>query len=245
MPKTNTYDVFKFRTDNRPVNKKHVQDLVNSIKSHNLLELQPITINGDMEILDGQHRLLAAKQLGVDIYYQIEKKLTSADIITMNISKSWGAADYVNYYVKNGHLEYQRLESFMKEHGISLRVAMHLLLGASLDKKAEFRLGKFKFPEGDFTNALEMCWETVGIIKRLNGHSSYSTSARFWQCMVKLANHPEFDKKKWIFNLERLITRMGPRARMTDYLRLFMDIYNYKNHTKIDLLAEEKMEEVA
>ncbi len=246
MPKTNNYEQFKFRTDNRvSINQKHIRDLMESIKSRNLLELRPITVNGDMEVLDGQHRLLAAKALGVEIFYQIEEKLTSGDIIIMNVSKQWGMLDYLNYYTKNGFLEYQRLEAFIKEHNISLKVAQNLTIGTGKDKKAEFRLGTFVFPEGDFTTAIDVCWETIGVIKKQNGFSGFTSNARFWQCLVMLANHPDFDHKKWMFNLERLATKLGPRSSNKDYLRMLMDVYNYKNHSKIDLLSELKIEEVA
>ena len=37
--------------------------------------MRPIVVNKKMEVMDGQHRLMAAKQLGVEIYYQEEKNL--------------------------------------------------------------------------------------------------------------------------------------------------------------------------
>ncbi len=246
MPKTSNYEQFKFRTDNRAsINQKHVLDLSHSIKSRNLLELRPITVNKDMEVLDGQHRLLAAKMLGVEIWYQIEEKLTSADIIIMNVSKSWSNIDYLNYYCKNGYLEYQRLDAFMKEHNVSLKVATYLTMGSTHDKQADYRMGKFVFPNYDLAEPINVCWETIGFIRKVNGFSPYTNNARFWQCLVVLANHPEFDKTKWMFNLERLATKIGPRARTKDYLQMFMDIYNYRNQSKIDLLSEDKIEEVA
>jgi len=87
--KTTNYEIFTFREDNREkIDKKHLARLVESIKSRNLLELRPIMVNEKLEIVDGQHRLLAAKQLGYEIYYQKEENLDCADIVRMNLSKA-------------------------------------------------------------------------------------------------------------------------------------------------------------
>ena len=100
--KTKNYEMFKFREDNRlKIDQSHVNKLINSIQSRNLLDMRPIIVNSDYEILDGQHRLLAAKNLGVEIYYEIEEKLEHKDIILMNVAKSWAVCDYMNYFVKN------------------------------------------------------------------------------------------------------------------------------------------------
>ncbi len=89
IKKTKNYEMFTFREDNREkIDQSHVQRLVFSIEKRNLLELRPIIVNEKFEVIDGQHRLMAAKFLDVEIFYQQEKKLDAKDIITMNITNT-------------------------------------------------------------------------------------------------------------------------------------------------------------
>ena len=85
IQKTKDYEMFKFRDDNRPLSQPHLKALIDSIKSKNLLEMRPIQVNAQFEVIDGQHRIAAAKALGVDIYYQVEESLNPEDIIRLNI----------------------------------------------------------------------------------------------------------------------------------------------------------------
>ena len=71
MKKTKDYSQFKYLPGNRDLVLNHVDRLVKSISKNNLLKNNPIMINKQGYILDGQHRLQAAEELGVDIYYNV------------------------------------------------------------------------------------------------------------------------------------------------------------------------------
>lgn len=237
--KTNDYEMFKFRADNREkIDQNHVLRLVDSIKSRNLLDLRPIIVNEEMEVIDGQHRLLAAKILQVEIYYQIEKTMHGNDIILMNIAKSWTTTDYLNYYCKNEYSEYIKLKEFMKKNQLNLKIALNMIMGASRAQFRDFKSGDFKFLDGDLYDNLDVCWDTINLIKKMNGFSPYTSSTRFWKALIKLINHPHFFAEKWIFNLQRMIERFSPKATTADYCRLMMEIYNWKNSDRVYLLDE-------
>ena len=237
MKKTNDYDIFKFRADNRDhIDKNHVMRLVNSIQSKNLLELRPIAVNKDYEVIDGQHRLLAAKQLGVDIYYTVEEKLDCKDIVLMNLSKAWGWYDYLNYYCKNDYQHYLHLKNFIEQHKISLKLGMNITMGGTSEAYEKFRNGEYTFDEEGYGPNLQICWDTIREIRRVNGFSPYTGSVRFWNAMLQLIRHPDFDVKHWNDNYPKLIARFGIRSTIREYLKMMMDIYNYRKNTKISLL---------
>jgi len=241
IKKTNEYSMFIFRDDNREkIDQKHVLRLVESIKSRNMLDLRPICVNGKFEVIDGQHRLLAAKHLGVEIYYQVEESLNSQDIILMNVAKTWSSADYLNYYCQNGHQEYIALKEFIKVNQVSLKVALSICMGTSKDVFREFKEGKLSFKEELLSEYIPACWQTIDYIKRMNGFSAYTDSTRFWRALVKLVMHHNFDMSKWIKNLGRMIERVGPRAKTEDYLTLFMDIHNWRNSARVSLLEDDE-----
>jgi len=238
--KTKEYDKFVFRKDNRErIDQAHVKRLMESITARNMLEFRPMLVNEDYEVIDGQHRLLAAKALNIDIYYQVQKNLCADEILLMNVVKTWSMADYLNYYCKNDYKEYIKLQKFLKEYSINLKIALNMLMGSSKNKYFEFRKGLFINNDEFVENDIEICWETVNYIKKMNGFSAYTSSGRFWKAMIKMIRHPSFHKEKWKNNLQKMVERFGPKARTEDYLMLFMDVYNYRNTEKINLIHHE------
>ena len=100
----------------RPISHNHLQDLVNSIKKDNRLHLHPIIVYPDEDknylVIDGQHRLAAAKLLNLTIHYVVSDEYNDFSLIDDQISKNWKQADYLNYYVIKKlptYLKYMRL----------------------------------------------------------------------------------------------------------------------------------------
>ncbi len=239
IQKTKEYDLFKFRQDNREkIDQGHVKRLIQSIKSCNLLELRPVLVNQDMEIIDGQHRVLAAKALQTHVYYQIDKSLQAKDIILMNISKSWTMGDFLNFYCSHNYVEYIKLRDFMKKHNLILKVALNIAIGQTHESFRGFKDGKFKFNDDALDGELAICWDTINYIKKINGHSPYTSSNRFWKGLLKLIRHPDFDPKKWHTNLQKMIENFCAKASMDDYVSMMQHVYNYRNHNKIKLNEE-------
>jgi ParB-like nuclease domain len=241
IQKTKNYSMFKFRDDNREkgVCPAHVKLLIESIKKNNLLDMCPILVNSDMEIVNGQHRVKAAEALGVDIYYEINERLTGTDIILMNTNKNWSNPDILNYYVKNHYPEYMKLDQFLKHNNVSLKIGLSLLLNGLHDELFKFKHGEFVFDDSLVGNSIETCWETIHFIRKINGQSFYTNTARFWKPMVRLFRNEHFDLNKWRSNLRQHIDKFFPRANTQGYVKLIQDTYNWKNHHKIDIMGED------
>ena len=238
--KTKEYSIFIFREDNKHrIEKSHIKRIVDSIKSRNLLELRPILVNQKMEIIDGQHRLLAAKELGVEIYYTIEQNLGTPDIILLNSAqKNWVLKNYLNYYCENGYKEYLKLKEFMKKNDLPLRVALDMCHGKTRKSVREFKEGKFTFTNEFLPQELEICWQTIEYIQKMNGFSAYTTSSRFWRALLRLVRNIHFDARKWEQNLSRMVERFTAKASTEDYCRLMMEVHNWKNSERVNLLDE-------
>lgn len=93
--KTTDYSKFKFLRGNRDINKKNLQDVIRSMSKNFYIE--PIKVNENMEIIDGQHRFTACKTLGLPVYYIIENGLGIKDVKNLNtIGKQWGNSDFLS-----------------------------------------------------------------------------------------------------------------------------------------------------
>ena len=235
--KTKDYEKFNFIEGNRfKINHGHVRNLVNSIKQRNLLQYRPIEVDSSFGIIDGQHRLLAAKALGVDIYYEIKKDLTINEVIALNNSRPWGIADYLHFYVTKGFVEYIKLKDFCEKNNINISVALSLTIGRALDGRVNFREGRYVFPEDKLNVDINFIHETISVIKRKNTYSAYVNSPRFWNGLARLFNHPDFIEYRWFSNLEKLCGRIGPCVSLNDYTKMFQDIYNYHQREKIEVI---------
>ena len=67
---TDDLEMFNQINGNRPPNVQHINRLCDSIKLNGVLQ-NPIIVNEFMDIIDGQHRLLAAKKAKSSIFFII------------------------------------------------------------------------------------------------------------------------------------------------------------------------------
>ena len=69
MQETKDYGKFTFLTANRPIHRGHVNKLKKSLTEYGFLDSQPITVTPDFRIIDGQHRFIACKEMGLPVKF--------------------------------------------------------------------------------------------------------------------------------------------------------------------------------
>ena len=148
IQKTKDYSKFKRFSSNRRIIRSHLKNLIVSISQQNLLPENPIIVNEKMEIVDGQHRLEAAKMLKIDIYYIVKSGASTEDVRLLNQAlKPWFMSDYVRLYEVSGNKNYTILREFCEKNSIPLGRAMGWLTGVHHNRNniiQGFREGKFE-----------------------------------------------------------------------------------------------------
>lgn len=239
MQKTTDYSMFQFRHDNRTgISDKHVEKLKKSIKLNNLLEFRPMIVNQKMEVMDGQHRLMAAKELGVPIYF-IKEDIEQKHLITLNTLKSWSLSDYLNFYVKNGYEEYIKFNQFLLKSGLKISAAMRLQANNSHGLEI-FRNGSFKFNEFNTFDKFDRINNILNYIKSLKTYSSFLNSVRLYCALIQVVSHENYDEGKFLKNIARLIDKIEPKATHAGYVKLFAEIHNWKNHKRVSWTDEDE-----
>lgn len=147
--KTSEYSKFSFIPGNRPISEKKVSSYAQMIVDGYPQEEAPILVTEKLEILDGQHRLMAARRMGTPVAFIISQK--SADSSAMvDINKgasSWKIEDYVQYFSHRGNIHYTRLHEFCKSNTISLGMGM-ICLGYPRGYARKIVVGEnFRFSE--------------------------------------------------------------------------------------------------
>lgn len=217
-----------------------------SIIQKNLLKYRPILVDSEFRVIDGQHRLEAAKRLDLPIFYEMQESLKVEDMRLLNQAmRIWKRADYLKHFVAEKYPEYIKLQKFLDKTGLSIENALVSLgINTHLREKKRsdnpFQEGKFVFP------SMEVEVEALHIIKRtediksflepkLVGSRLYLRGPLFRRAIFIFlsAKCVEFDV--FMRKLEYKLDLMRPCARLEQYLQIFQDIYNWKTINKISV----------
>ena len=226
--KTTDYDQFQFYDFNRPLNENHVMRLKDSIETNNKLFANPILVDQDSFVIDGQHRLTAAKMLKTPIYYRKVSGVDQEDISTFNnINLRWKMEDFLHYHAERGNINYVKLRNLYNKVGLKITILLGLVLGRSITEFNIFKSGKFIFKDEFSRYPYEIYFETIEYIKRFRGDIKQFRSKRFARALFILASDPEFNTKRWFKNVTRLVNRFHPCVSEKEYLEMFEEIYNF------------------
>jgi hypothetical protein len=141
------YSQFKLSPKNRKVCEKHVKDLSETIRKSNQLDVNPIIVNFDNEIVSGQHRWLVAQKLKVPIFY-IRKDVPVEYFLTANLNqRRCEQVDAIKFYSNVMKFpDYIKLNNILTTSKASPGVICSLLgITSSCGYSDMIKSGKFKF----------------------------------------------------------------------------------------------------
>lgn len=114
--KTTKYSMFKRLEGNRDV--KCVKKIIDSINKVGYIP-NPIIVNQYYEVIDGQNRLQAAKELNLPVFYYIVKDIGINEARSMNLGRTnWKPIDYIRSYAESGSASYQMLLDLIEKFPI-------------------------------------------------------------------------------------------------------------------------------
>lgn len=241
IEKTSDYSIFKKHENNRALSEININSLVFSIKSQNLLAFRPILVNERMEVIDGQHRLEAAKRLQLEIFYQIKKDSCHEDIVLLNNNqKQWEFIDYLNYYCSLGNPEYIKLRDFIKQRNLLAREAKNLLartFGGFLYRK--FRNGIFKFFSKEEVDQVDLLISNVKSIlddirRYLPSSPPFIDSYRLRTALMSIIKNPQCNFEVLRSKIAYKADSLRACATSEGYYSMLRDIYNWKNSNPIE-----------
>lgn len=130
---TTNYNLFARIKGNRELNDLKIKKMINDIKNGiNLLADFPLVVseNGSkLHVIDGQHRLEAARQTKEVVYYIIRKENLSLDKMARfnSLQEKWSVKDFIECYIEKGIQDYGKLKNFMQEYQVPASISMRLL----------------------------------------------------------------------------------------------------------------------
>lgn len=113
---TRDYSIFKQLEGNREATDKRAAKIAKSIRKVGYVPC-PIVVNEKYEVIDGNGRFKAIKNLGLHVYYIVVPGLTIEHCVAMNInSTNWTNTDFINSYAEQGNRNYVSLKYLMEKH---------------------------------------------------------------------------------------------------------------------------------
>jgi hypothetical protein len=237
---TKNYDKFKIKPTNRKIKRSHVEVLKSSLSQHNMLTIDPIIIDSEDYVIDGQHRLEAAKELNLTVYYRVSDELTDADLHLLNSARlNWNWLDYLNHYCERGYENYLLFRQICKDSGIPERVLYHFIS----DKGPMHRRwvdGKIDIMHelGGGIETLHQALSVVQFLKtKIVGEKNFLDSGGFLRALRIFLNLEGVTQEQFIHKLERRLNIFRRCSGIQQYVDLFIDIYNWRTHNKIEKVS--------
>jgi hypothetical protein len=230
---TKDYNKFKFRGDNRIVKETHVKGLIENMKLRGWEPGSYVVINERGEVIDGQHRVKAAIQVGIPVLYTIEKKAGFETIRNLNRNqKNWAITDHIHGFVEENNPHYIKLNNFIKEYK-ELKVTECMMLC----KNSFTSVSREEFESGNFmTRDMGKARQWADFIMSLKPFFKGYNRSIFVRAIVKvLSKKPEFKFDKFLHKVQlrpNLITMCGT---VEQYISMIEELYNFGSRDKINL----------
>jgi len=120
---------------------KKISEIKESMKKFGFIPGRPVLITKEGVIIDGQHRFLAAKDLDIDVEFEILEGDYIEKMIQLNCTQSnWTLEDYINSYAIQNIDCYRKLLKFQEKYDLSMSSAIAILFGAGI-KSSDIRKG--------------------------------------------------------------------------------------------------------
>jgi len=227
---TEEYGMFHFLKGNRDLNEQKVNRIIEDVKSGmDFFKYNPINVNEQYFIIDGQHRFVASKMLKKPVYFVIVPNVSLQQVAKLNNNQSrWKTVDFLNCYIDANvnREDYQYLSEYLKQWKIPISTAINLLMygrvsaGGNTDA---FREGEFKVNFKDLA---------INIAYKSTDYKPYCAEYRsrtFLQAIEVLVKSEKYDHIKVISKLDKHELKIEKKSNYKDYLSQIEELYNYRN----------------
>ena len=226
------YGKFNRLKGNRRISNKRVAIIKNSIESIGYIS-NPIIVNEKLEVIDGQGRLEALKELGMPVEYRIIPSIGIRECRAMNLKPtSWTVVDFVKSYAEYGNENYVRLLELNEKYGIScttLHTICSYLTKSGRASQEELRNGIFVMSEERKEEVSKICErlkELESAQKEIGGSKELFHSCVAW-CMMRDGVNID----RLIVSIQQQSNEIHPFAKTKESLAELSKVYN-KGYSK-------------
>jgi len=235
IQETRNYNLFKFVTGNREINRSHVNRLKEKISRRDLKEI-PILVGspdkkGVYPIFDGQHRFVARKELNKVIRFYQAANMRPDDISSINTDTSnWVSKNFLHKFVEKGNEDYIYYRDFMEKNGLQNKfsVATTILNNCYRRERAQ---------EQDFDNGLfkvvnkQESEDTINYINKILSEidSSKCKNSFFYYALLHTLDHAGFNREHFYKKVQKLSAKFKGATNSQEWVDIMDRVYNRHN----------------
>ena len=222
---TKKYEIFKKLPGNRTINAKNLREIVENMK----VEYNPVPaiVNEKMEVIDGQHRIEAAKMLSFPVDYIMRTGWGLRHAQRLNkVSKHWDFRDYAESFIESGNKHYIDFISFQDKYRFASAITLALLLGTNSIGGPEgqnFIDGNFKVK--NYAEAEKFAQQIVEI----GLYFEKTRKPKFISSMLRAMKTKGYSQKQFIHKLQKFPTLMVDCPSPEEFLKRIEFVYKYQS----------------
>lgn len=228
--KTYDYKRFKFYDWNRDVSEQGLKRLDESVQQHGW-KSDPIIVDPNYGVIDGQHRLVYAKRHHLPIYYLVENDITPLDCQRINSNRrAWTLQDYIKYHAFTGNEDYMALYKMIETFKEDIPILTIIYAYSDKENASSGGIGTRKIKEGLFKRKtddktaaalLDYLVELIPYIKQVKGRVDVLGRAIIFACQLE-----EIDTKRLANMVKAYCHSMTPAANVEIAIKELERIYN-------------------
>lgn len=202
------------------------------MNEHGVL-LSPITVNEKLQIIDGQNRFEALKQLHLPITFYIAEGYGIEEVKALNCtSRNWNPADLLHSLAVQGDEKAQQIEDIAKKYEGAFSITLISVAGCGN------HLTKYKVNSGQISNnfdykvcetVLNLCQEFMQNDFQRLGIAKDREFVRALRCMVINNN---FDSSKMVDKIRKYYSNIYRCRTSEQYFQMLTDLYNFQSRAK-------------
>ena len=228
--RTHDYSIFKRLDGNREVSNSRKEKIKRSIGEVGYV-LNPIVVNENMEVIEGQGRLAALKDLNMPVYYVIAEGAKREHCIAMNLSNTnWNVLDFIKSYAELGDENYI---NFLRARALNPKLTLDELHGVIINRIVSHGYFSRPLKDGTLVFTLKDFYECApvyewlsdmdGVISKILGSSRVKRTALAW-----IVKNTDVDEKRLACKLSKQYPILSPiiDSRPDIFLSELSNIYN-------------------
>lgn len=236
--KTEAYDKFGKLQGNRVLCEANLKRLAKSIDENGFKSSQPITIDENKSLVNGQHRHKICETKKIPVVFNVETSTQDSLKITQDFNKyqkNWSLLDFVNSYADRGFDDYIRLLDLVEAENITLSLAIWLLYRSRNGVvQSQIRNGELRCSDADIISIQRVLRHLVEIKECIPDNLPEEKKLRDAIFSDKLAVPLSVIMSESNYNHQRMLKQVRElynsidRRNMSSAGESFCSIYNYR-----------------
>lgn len=238
------YESYSFDESNRDISDDHVARISELVESLYLMDVFPIVADWQRRIVDGQHRFLVNKMLGLPLY-TVFGDISPDDVADTNrVALQYSVDDALCVYSKLGIKSYLKLADLKTKYPFPTGYLAYLLGGHSNQSLVEgnFDVTRCAYAERVCKYLTDIATiQASAITRRTDAHVASSPAYR--RAVEYLAQAVEYDHKTMITKLSKSPLKIVRTQTRDEALKLLNGLYNLhaKKVSRVDFMEFTKM----